>query len=68
MQHVERFSMADQEYYVVFRGHLLPDWPREAVKGNLAKLFKADEARTTKRPACSGPLRRPLATCLPSSY
>ena len=37
--------MADQEYQVVFRGQLLPDWPIEAVKGNLAKLFKADETR-----------------------
>lgn len=37
--------MADQEYHVIFRGEHLPDWPVESVKGNLAKLFKADEAR-----------------------
>jgi hypothetical protein len=37
--------MAHQEFQVIFRGELLPDWPTEAVKANLAKLFKADEAR-----------------------
>ncbi len=37
--------MADQTYQVVFRGQIVPDHNRDAVKANLAKLFKTDAAR-----------------------